>query len=115
MRLKLHDGIGFGRMLVAVGKGEAAKWGREKLPRLVPEQGQILWPCYEVGQRQQRQRERGSAPDGSSGCAGQSAVPAARSDPPRLQAVGAGQRGGGEEDFSSQLNLLENLACSPSR
>lgn len=64
MRLKIHDGFGFGRTLVVVGKGEAAKWGREKLQPLAPEQGQILWPCYEVGQRQQRQRERGSAPEG---------------------------------------------------
>lgn len=61
-------------------------------------------------------RESGarSAPDGNTDCAEQSAVPGAPSDPPRPQAVGAGQREGGEEDFSSRLNLLENLACSPS-
>lgn len=49
---------------------------------------------------------------------GPSAVPWVRLDSWCLQAVGAGHGGGGggggEEDFSSKLNLLENLACSPS-
>lgn len=43
-----------------------------------------------------------------------SGVPGTHLDSPCLQAVGAGQGGGGEEDFRSKLNLLENLACSPS-
>lgn len=91
------------------------KWGREKLQPLGPEQGHILWPCYEVGQRRRWERERGPFSSGwEHGPRGAERVPGAHSDSPCLQAVGAGQRGGGEEDFSSQLNLLKNLACSPS-
>lgn len=88
-----------------MGKAEAAAAG--------PEQGQVLCACCEVGQP--RETEQGAFSSGwSPDCAGQSEEPGAHSDSPCLQAAGAGQRGGAEEDFSSQLNLSENLACSPS-
>lgn len=86
-----------------------------------PEQDQIPWPCWERGGQILGSGSTGTMcaacvhlPRGDGARAGQSRAPWARVDSPHLQAVGAGQGGGGEEDFSSKLNLLENLACSPS-
>lgn len=105
----MMGGAGFGRMLVAVSGPAQSGEGRSCSRWPLTESDPVALLSGTTG--------RGAgAPSSGGGAdrAGQSAVPAARSDPPRLQAVGAGQRGGGEEDFSSQLNLLENLACSPS-
>lgn len=61
----------------------------------------------------------GHLPGGNTAWTGQSEVPRAHRAPRarRQWVLGKGRGGGGgggEEDFSSKLNLLENLACSPS-
>lgn len=58
--LKIRDGMGLGLGGCWLGYLDQPKWEREKLQPLAPEQGQILWPCYEVGQRHHWEREQGA-------------------------------------------------------